>query len=126
MSDPNAAPPGQASYPYPAQPPQPYGYPQPGYYGYPVAPVQQTDNVSIAAMVTGIAGVTMVPLFASIAALILGVLGLNRTRENGTAGRGFAIAGIVLGIVGIMFAVLGVLLIIWLITSVDYRHALAL
>lgn len=95
--------------------PQPgSGYPQPGGGypggGYPQAPYSpnqyqaapRTDGVSIAALVTGIVG-------TGVVAIVLGVLGLRRTKKNGTQGRGLAIAGIVLGGLGVLsWIVLGV------------------
>ncbi|GEA87519.1 DUF4190 domain-containing protein [Cellulomonas cellasea] len=65
------------------------GYGQPGYGQPPVA--RGTDGMSIAALVTGILGLGFIPV-------ILGVLGLKRTKANGTSGRGLAIAGIILGV----------------------------
>lgn len=73
------------------------GYPQAPYgAGYPPVPQGRgTDGVSIAALVTGVLMLGLVPL-------VLGIVGLGRTKRNGTQGRGFAIAGIVLGVVGII------------------------
>ncbi|OZB46880.1 MAG: hypothetical protein B7X40_10410, partial [Cellulomonas sp. 14-74-6] len=50
-------------------------------------------------MITGFVGLGVVPL-------VLGILGLRRTRENGTRGRGMAITGIVFGSMGIAAGVL--------------------
>ncbi|WP_258724888.1 DUF4190 domain-containing protein [Cellulomonas sp. NS3] len=69
----------------------PAGYGQPGGYGQPAPATRGTDGMSIAALVTGILGLGFVPV-------ILGILGLKRTKANGTSGRGLSIAGIVLGI----------------------------
>jgi hypothetical protein len=88
---PVAGAPGQA--PYPSDGYGPTGYGQPG-YGQPVPAAQGTDGMSIAALVTGILGLAAIPI-------VLGILGLKRTKQNGTSGRGLAIAGIVLG--GIAF-----------------------
>lgn len=92
-------------YPQPGQPNQPGaggpGYPPPpggtpygaapyGQYPGPVPPGQRTDGVSIAALVTGILLMGVVPI-------VLGFIGLGRVKKNGTQGKGLAIAGIVLG-----------------------------
>jgi len=95
-------------------PPPGGGYPQPGAGypggGYPQAPYSpnqyqqapRTDGVSIAALVTGILG-------TGVVAIVLGILGLRRTKKNGTQGRGLAIAGLVLGGLGVLsWVVLGV------------------
>ena len=111
----------QPGYPQPGggQPGSPYpqpggGYPGGGYPGggYPQAPYSpnqyqagsRTDGVSIAALVTGILG-------TGVIALVLGIVGLRRTKKNGTQGRGFAIAGVVLGGLGLLsWIVAGVLI----------------
>ncbi|NAZ82616.1 DUF4190 domain-containing protein, partial [Kineococcus sp. R8] len=54
-----------------------------------------TDGFAIASLVTGIVGLGVVPL-------ALGVVALQRTARSGAAGRGMAVAGIVLGAVGIL------------------------
>ncbi|WP_426997666.1 DUF4190 domain-containing protein [Pseudarthrobacter sp. N5] len=101
---------GQPPSPY-GQPPSPYGQPnqyaqpgnpygQPAYYGMPVEP----KGLSIASMCCGIAifvgfGFFILP---QIAAVILGHIGLKKE----PAGRGFAIAGLVMGYIGIALTVL--------------------
>jgi len=79
--------------PYGATPygPTPYGAGPYGATPYGQQAPQPTDGVSIAALVTGI--LTLGPL-----PLILGIVGLRRTRRDGTRGRGMAIAGVVLGV----------------------------
>ncbi|WP_165372822.1 DUF4190 domain-containing protein [Pengzhenrongella frigida] len=72
---------------------QPTGYAQPGAYGQ--RPTS-TDGFSITALVTGILGFGVIPI-------VFGILGLKRTRANGTSGRGLAIAGIVLGALVTLF-----------------------
>ena len=98
---------GQQSYPPPYQP-QPY---PPQFY----APVPPQDGMSIAAMVVGIASLVMacgygVGLLGSPVALVLGLISKRRIdRSNGQlAGRGFAVAGFVLGIVGTVLLAIGV------------------
>ncbi|TKR24349.1 DUF4190 domain-containing protein [Cellulomonas hominis] len=102
---------GQPGSPYP-QPGGGYpggGYPGGGYPQAPYSPNQypagsRTDGVSIAALVTGILG-------TGVVALVLGIVGLRRTKKNGTQGRGFAIAGVVLGGLGVLsWIVLGVVI----------------
>lgn len=93
---------GGASYPQPGA-----GYPAGGYAQAPYASGQyqppassRTDGVSIAALITGILG-------TGVVAIVLGVLGLRRTKRNGTQGRGLAIAGLVLGGLGVLAWVVG-------------------
>ncbi|MFE4226642.1 DUF4190 domain-containing protein [Arthrobacter sp. NPDC056886] len=88
-----ASPYGQPS-PY-AQPGSPNAYGQPAYYGAPAAP----KSLSIASMCCGIAALVGFGFFLlpQLAAVILGHLALRRE----PAGRGMAIAGLVMGYVGI-------------------------
>ncbi|MFT3787545.1 MAG: DUF4190 domain-containing protein [Tepidisphaeraceae bacterium] len=83
-----------------------YTPPTPPSPGMPYQPQWQTqrtgaDGVSIAALVTGILGIC-VPLLPLVA-IILGAIGLRRTRQPGAGGQGLAIAGLVLGICGVLF-----------------------
>jgi hypothetical protein len=107
---------GQFSSPYPpiyGQPGQSYGqtspyaqpgsynaYGQPAYYGVPAA----AKTLSIASMCCGIAALVGFGFFLlpQLAAVILGHMALRRE----PAGRGMAIAGLVLGYVGIAVTVL--------------------
>jgi hypothetical protein len=84
--------------------PQP-GYQQPGYHPayqqpgfYPAAVQRPTDGLAIASLVLGIVWVSWV---GSILAVIFGHISLRRIEREGKAGRGMAIAGLVLGYVGI-------------------------
>lgn len=89
----------QGGYPGGYQQPPP-GYPQQGYWqpgGYPVA--AKTNALAIVSLVTGILWVFWL---GSIAALVCGVLALTQIKARGEAGRGLAIAGIVLGCVGMV------------------------
>lgn len=62
----------------------------PGNPGLP-EPAAGRDGVSVAALITGIIGAGIIPV-------VLGFMGLKRTKRDRTRGRGMAIAGIVLGI----------------------------
>lgn len=79
---------------------------QPAYPGQPQqqyapAPVEQTNGLAIAALITGLLGMGLI-------ALILGILGLKKP-----GGRGMSIAGIVLGSIEIVFGGLYLLLVIF-------------
>lgn len=101
------APYGAPTYPQPPQQ-QPYGYGAP--YGY--AP--KTNSLAIVSLVSGIAAFVILPLIASIVAVITGHMSLKQLKTNGEAGRGMALTGTILGWVGIGFAVIGiVLIVIW-------------
>jgi hypothetical protein len=61
--------------------------------------VPKTNGAAIASLVCGILG--CVPFVTSLAAIILGVVGIGGSRKTGS-GKGMAIAGIILGILGIL------------------------
>jgi hypothetical protein len=94
---PQAAP---AALPYGAPPaqPMPFG----GGMSYP-APAQR--RLSWAALTSVLLGSMLcwVPYASAVLAIILGIVGLARTRNPHVSGRGLAIAGIVLGAVGLLF-----------------------
>ena len=73
-----------------------------------VAPVS-TDGFAIASLVLGLLGI-------SVLGLILGFVGLSRTRRGGAGGRGFAVAGIALSAVWLV-ATIG--LFGWLLFAVN-------
>ena len=54
----------------------------------------------------------ILPLIASIVAVITGHMSLKQLKTNGEAGRGMALTGTILGWVGIGFAVIGIILIV--------------
>ncbi len=84
-----------------------YGYP-PAYYAPGWQPERRRwDGVSIAALATGVAGLGPVPI-------VLGAVGLARTRRHGTRGKGLAWAGLALGLVGLV-AYAAVAGLVWLL-----------
>jgi len=65
---------------------------------YPPPPVRPTSGLAVAALVCGLAGITLCPTFLpSFAAVILGHMALNETRTGARGGHGQAIAGLILG-----------------------------
>lgn len=68
--------------------------------------------LSIVALVSGIAGLTVLPFVASIVAIITGHMSRAEMRRTGEKGEGFSLAGLIMGYVGIVY---GVLLVIFLI-----------
>ncbi len=94
---------------------QPYGgtgtaYASPGYYVPPVAP---NSGLAIASMVCGIVGymTCYFVILLAIPAVICGHLALSQIRNSPVpmAGRGMAIAGLVLGYIAIGLTVAGLL-----------------
>jgi len=82
---------------YGAPPPPGFGAPQPGQWA-PAPPVAgQSNGMAVAALVCGIISFFCLGLLLGIPAVVLGFLGLNKSKELGGTGKGQAIAGIVLG-----------------------------
>ena len=107
-------------YPEPAYPqpgyPQP-GYPQPDYaqpypaYGYAVA--RPTNTLAVVALVSSIVGIFIIPILASIAAVILAPMARKQIRETGENGDGMAVAGMIVGWVGLgLWLVVGLFILI--------------
>lgn len=74
------------------------GYPPPG--GYPGYGPPPTNAMSVAALVAGIVGWTVLPLVASIVAVVLGHIARGQIRRTGEQGGGLALAGLILGYTG--------------------------
>jgi len=115
MSDPtNNVPPAEPTPPpasaYQAQPAPVYAQQAPTAYAAPTGPGPETFNV--------LAIVSFVSAFVvSLAAVICGHIALSQIKKTGEKGRGFAIAGVVLGYVGILAGIITVIVIIALISS---------
>jgi prepilin-type processing-associated H-X9-DG protein len=74
----------------------PVGYAAPPFGGQQQYAPQRTNGMAIASVVLGACGF-LIPIFASIPAIILGIIGLRRTRDPAVGGKGMAITGIALG-----------------------------
>ena len=73
------------------------------------AATQKLNQVALWAMITGVAGLTvgwMIPLPFSLAAVILGHIGLSQLKRGMGTGRGYAVAGLATGYTGIAIAIL--------------------
>lgn len=89
-------------------PPAPAGAPAPAYYRPP------TNGMAVASMVLGILGmVGIIWVISPVLALVFGYVSKGQINRSGGAqeGRGYAIAGIVLGWVGIAW---GILMAVWM------------
>ncbi|MCL6538166.1 MAG: DUF4190 domain-containing protein [Acidothermus sp.] len=96
----------------PPNPGWPAPWPPPPVYGHPVPSlaVRKTDGFAIASLVLGLffwfPGLAII---TGLLALIFGYIALSRIRQSGTAGRGMAIAGVVLGWVSVVGWVLAII-----------------
>ena len=95
---------GYAAAPVPPQQPgySPYVTP-----GYPVPAARPTSGLAITSLVCGIAGLVLfwavVPMLASIVAVITGHMALGQTKRNpALGGRGMAFAGLITGYVVVL------------------------
>src|SRR5882724_10195564 len=81
-------------------PPPPPGAPMPP-AGYGMTPgPQRTNGAAIASLVCGVMG--CIPWLTGLAAVILGIVGLRKTRDPQVGGKGMAIAGLILGGISIL------------------------
>jgi hypothetical protein len=67
------------------------------------APVAKTNVLSIVSLITSILGFGLV-------GVITGHIGMNQIKKTGEAGRGLAIAGLIIGYIGIAFGFIIVLI----------------
>lgn len=111
-----------------SQPPPPVG-PQPPpptpAYGQPTAPGSApTNQKAIWALVLGIVGLLCCGIFTAIPALIVGIMANKEIGASGgyQAGRGMAIAGIVLGIVGIILSLLLIAFWGYVVTTPEFQE----
>lgn len=97
---------------YPANGYAAHGYAAPGYaapgYGAPVSAPRPNSGLAITSLICGIAGLVLaaflVPLIASVVAVITGHMSLSQIkRDPALGGKGLGITGLVLGYAGIAF-----------------------
>jgi hypothetical protein len=88
-------------------PPPVYGAPGYAYPGY-TNTSQGTNGMAIASMVLGILWVYWI---GSILAIVFGFVALNQIKQRQQAGRGMAIAGLILGFIGLATLVLVIILV---------------
>jgi putative exporter of polyketide antibiotics len=103
------------SYSDPPPPPPQYGAPQPGYGGMP----QKTNSKAIWSLVLGILGLVCCGFVTGIPAIILGNMAKKEIAQTGQPGHGMAQAGFVLGIIAVALGILGVILYVAGVLSVD-------
>jgi Na+/H+ antiporter NhaC len=78
-----------------------------------VAATGALNKLSVAALVVGIVSCTFILSFYGIpglVALIFGLVSRSQIKRTGQRGRGFALAGIILGIVGILIGIATIIL----------------
>lgn len=96
----NYPPPPPGNYP----PQQPAGYPQPGYaqggYGPGIPGPRPGNGSAVGSLVCGLLG--CIPWITGLLAIILGIMGIKRANQIGGAGKGMAIAGLLLGLLSVI------------------------
>jgi prepilin-type processing-associated H-X9-DG protein len=85
---------------YAQHPPQ---YPQQSYPPQPQQHVgpQQSNGLAVGSLVMGIVGF-IIPVIGGLVAIVLGILGLTKTKDPRVGGKGMAIAGIIIGAVSMV------------------------
>ena len=81
--------------------------PYPGGYGYPAQPLAQPTSPW--AIVSLVCGIVWFMWIGSIVAIVTGHVALREIRSRNMAGRGLAIAGLILGYLGVAILLLYVL-----------------
>jgi hypothetical protein len=76
----------------------------PAYSAAAPAPVAKTNTLAIVGFVLG--------FVVSLGAVIVSHIALHQIKQTGEGGRGFAIAGLILGYVGIFFGIIWVIIVI--------------
>jgi hypothetical protein len=82
-----------------------------------MVPVRPSSTVAVWALVTGVVGVIAgwcLLGLPCVAAIILGHIGVNQTKNDAMTGRGMAVAGLVLGYVAMIPAVI---LFFWMVAG---------
>ena len=102
---PTTPPPPPSQGPGPA-PYQPYGTPPTPYGSFP--PPQQTNGLAIASLVVSIVSIVLCCGLPGIAGAIMGHVARKQAREQGQAGDGIALGGIIVGWLGFALALAGV------------------
>lgn len=74
--------------------------------------VAKTNILAIVALVTGIAGLTVIPFVSSIVAVVTGHMARKEVRRTGEQGDGLALAGLITGYIGIGLGVLVAILLV--------------
>lgn len=105
--------PGPNSGGYPQQPASPYAqYPGYGYGGQP----PQNNGLAIASMVVSLAGIPLACVsfgfLLGLIGVILGHVGIVQIKRDGSAGRGMALTGIIVGycLIAILLALIALFL----------------
>lgn len=79
-------------------------------YGYGGYPARRTNGLAVASMILSIVGfLWILPFVGSLAGAIMGHVSLGQIKRTGEAGRGMALAGVIIGWAGVAITVLGVL-----------------
>ncbi|MFJ4225316.1 DUF4190 domain-containing protein [Microbacterium sp. NPDC089695] len=114
-AQPHGAPLAQPAYGAAAPAHQPGGYPAYPAASYPAS--RPSSGLAITSLICGIAGVVLfwalVPLLASIVAVITGHMALKQTKANpAIGGRGMALAGLIMGYVMVAFLAIGIVMLL--------------
>lgn len=101
---------------------QPYPQPYPGQYQQPYptyTPASRpTNTLAVVSLIASIAGVTFLPIVASITGVITGHMARRQIRETGEGGDGMAVAGVVIGWIGVGIAAIGIIVALLLLAGV--------
>ena len=98
----------------------PYINNQPNYQQYPQMMYQKTNGLCIAGFIVSIVGV--VPFLSGIVGLILSIIGMKKAKMANEKGRGFAIAGIIIGALNFLAWIAMIPIVYYLIQYGNYYY----
>jgi Domain of unknown function (DUF4190) len=71
-----------------------------------------TNTLAIVSLVFGIVGYVFLPFVAGIVAVVTGHMARGQIKRTGEAGRGFALAGLILGYVNVGLVILAIAVVV--------------
>lgn len=88
-------------------------------YTYQPYQIQKTNGMCIAGFIVSLVGMFSIPLISGIVGIILSIIGVKKVNISNEKGKGFGIAGIIVGAVNIL---VGIIIIILFVYYLNYMY----